>query len=194
MTKIMLSIVLLCILCLATFATVPGALAEYYKYTDKRGVTSITNKLDAVPAKYRSAMKVIRDDFLTKNDPGAQKQVLQSEPEETATPKQAIAPAPAAAPAGKFAELSARFVWFKPLVYLGGFLSLFVVVIKLTTVIPSPLLSKLIYLAFFLGVFTFIYQAYAEHVVGSSRNIKEKAASIIKKSTAREEAVTSEQK
>jgi hypothetical protein len=182
-------VVLLCLVTLAILATVPEALADYYKYTDSRGVISITNKLASVPAKYRSTMKVVREAPPTKKDAGAGNQLSQPEAvqEEPAASMQESVEAPAAAPAGKFAELSARFAWFKPLVYLGVIVLLFVAITKLTTVIPSPLLAKLIYLGFFMGVFVFIYKAYVEHVADTSRNIKEKAVSIIKNSTVKPE-------
>ena len=189
MSKMKLLIVLLC---LFAFAPVSGALADYYKYTDSRGVVSITNTLDSVPAKYRSTVKVITDDSLAKKDAGARKQLPQSEsasaePAAAAQQAETNSQASAPAPEGKFQELSARFPWFKPLVYLVAFVALLVAVIKLTSLVPSPILSKLIYVAFFMGVFVFIYKSYVEHVAESSRNIKEQAATIMKKSTVREE-------
>ena len=191
MSKVKLLIVLLCLFALAP---VPGALADYYKYTDSSGAVSITNKLDSVPAKYRSSVKVITDDSLAKKDAGARKQLPQSDsaPEApAAAPQQAssesASQASAPAPEGKFQELSDRFPWFKPLVYLFAFVALLVAVIKLTSLVPSPILSKLIYVAFFLGVFVFVYKSYVEHMVESSRTIKDKAATMMKKSTVREE-------
>lgn len=189
MTRILLPILLLCLFSPADFAMVPEALADYYKYTDSQGMISITNKLDSVPAKYRSTMKVVREE--PKKDAGAGKGAQQPERYEpivveATAPEQADAAVPAQAPVGKFAELSARFVWFKPLAYLTGFLALFVAIVKVTSLVPSPLLSKMIYLGFFLGVFVFVYQAYVAHVVESSLKIKENAASMMKKSTVRE--------
>jgi len=184
-TTKMLPFVLFCLLCLASFATAPAALADYYKYTDSRGGISITNNLDSVPAKYRSTMKVVRES--PQKDAGAGNQLQQPQPEpEAAAPEQTGAAAPAEAPTGKFAELSARFPWFKPLVYVGIFLATFVVMIKVTALLPSPLLAKVIYLAFFLGVFVFLYKAYVAHVVESTAKIKEKAAIMMKNSTVRE--------
>lgn len=188
MTRILLPILLLCLFVSADFAMVPEALADYYKYTDSQGMISITNKLDSVPAKYRSTMKVVREE--PKKAAGAGKEAQQPERYEPevveATASEQAAALPAQAPAGKFAELSARFVWFKPLAYLAGFIALFVAIVKVTSLLPSPLLSKMIYLGFFLGVFVFVYQAYVAHVVESSLKIKENAAAMMKKSTVRE--------
>ena len=163
--------------------------ADYYKYTDNRGVISITNKRDSVPAKYRSTMKVMREE--PKADAGLGGQVPEPQPAAAIPPGQAAdaAPEPGLA-AGKFAELSSRFVWFKPLVYLGVFLALTVIIIKLASLISSPLLSKLIYLSFFLGVFVFIYKSYVAHVVDSSTKIKNDAVSVIKNSMQREESLS----
>ena len=188
MTRILLPILLLCLFVSADFAAVPEALADYYKYTDSQGMISITNKLDSVPARYRSTMKVVREE--PKKAAGAGKEAQQPERYEPevveATASEQAAALPVQAPAGKFAELSARFVWFKPLAYLAGFIALFVAIVKVTSLLPSPLLSKMIYLGFFLGVFVFVYQAYVAHVVESSLKIKENAAAMMKKSTVRE--------
>lgn len=160
-------------------------LADYYKYTDSKGVVSITNKLESVPAKYRSTMKVVREE--PKKAPAAApapepvSQTTASEPEPTAQT------ASETEPEGRFAQLSSRFVWFKPLVYLAAIVALFVLVIKLTSVIPSPLLSKLILISFFAGVLVFVYKSYVEHVVASSKKVKDSAVSVIKKSSNREE-------
>ena len=171
----------------ATLGVVPAALADYYKYTDASGVVNISNKLESVPQKYRSHAKIIKDDTLSKQDPGARKQ-QQAEPvqEESSMPKEAAAPAPTLAPQGKIAQLSARFIWFKPLLYVGAIVAAFLVVLKLASMVPSPQLSKLIYLSFFIGVFVFLYKAYVEHVVADSLAVKEKAVTMMKKSSVRE--------
>jgi cation transport ATPase len=164
------------------------ALADYYKYTDASGGVHITNKLEGVPSKYRSHMKVITDDALVKRDPGAGKQQQPAPAQEESSSSKAEEPAPvsAAAPQGTFAELSARYVWFKPLVYLAGFLVGLLAVIKLASVVPSGQLSKLIYLSFFMAVMVFLYKAYVEHVVTDSLAVKEKAVNMMKKSVVRE--------
>jgi len=169
---------------LVTGAALSSACADYYQYTGSGGTVTITNKLDAVPKKYRATMKVTRETDSKKQEPQVPSASVQ---EETVTP-QTAAPAPAAAPEGRFAQLSARFVWFKPLVLVALVLAVFVALTKVTALIPSPLLAKLIYLGFFAGVFVFLYKAYTEHVVRSSLEVKEKAVTVFKKSMAREAA------
>jgi hypothetical protein len=141
----------------------------------------MTNKLDTVPQKYRSRVKVIREETLSKQDPGARKQQAEPAQEESSTPVAAVVPAQAPAPQGKLAQLSARYIWFEPLLYLAGFFVALLVVIKLTSLVPSAALSKLIYLSFFLGVGVFLYQAYVKHVVEESLAVKEKAVNMVKK-------------
>ena len=191
MPKIIL--VPLCFLCLMTLVIVTGAFADYYKYTDSQGVIGITNKLDSVPAKYRSSVKVIREASLSKSDPGASSQARRPDqaPEETASPTTAAPTTAAAAPAtaGKFNELSARYVWFRPLVYVGIILALFVAIVRITSLLSSRLLAKLIYIAFSLGVFGFLYKAYAGHLVENTRKLKEDAAAVVKSSNARQESM-----
>jgi hypothetical protein len=182
------NLLLLPMLFCLTLVSAPAAMADYYKYTDAAGGVNITNKLDAVPQKYRSRVKVITDDTLTKKDTGARKALPAAGQEESGTPTEAAAPAVAAAPApgGKFAQFSARHVWFTPLLYLAGIFALLLAVIKLASVVPSPQLSKMIYLSFFIGVSVFLYKAYVEHVVADSLAVKEKAVTMMKKSMVRE--------
>lgn len=170
--------ILFCLLCLGSFLAVSDALADYYKYTDSHGVVSITNKLESVPAKYRSTMKVIKEDAPAKKEPGAQRQ------EEAVAPEQAPQPsaeAPAPGTYGKFEELSGRFPWFKPLIYLAVIVALFTAVTKITTLISSRLLSKVIYIVFSLSVFLFLFKTYSAHVVESSQKLKQDAVSAVKK-------------
>jgi hypothetical protein len=166
----------------------PVALADYYQYTDANGTVNISNKLESVPQKYRSRMKLIREETLTKQDQGARKQAApEAAREESGAPQESApaAPAPAPAPQGMLAGLSAH-AWFKPMLYVVGFFAALMAVIKLTSVIPSALLSKLIYLSFFIGVFVLMYKAYIEHVVADSLAVKEKAVTMMKKASERE--------
>lgn len=168
----------------ALHALLPSNLfADYYKYTDKKGVVNITNKLESVPPRYRSTMKVVRE--------APKKETAAPAPNEApqATEESASASAAEQQPKqGVFTSLSERFPWFKPLVYVVCIVALFVVVAKLSSLVPSPLLSRLIYVSFFIGVIVFLYKGYVEHVANSSRKIKDTAVSIIKKSSNREEA------
>lgn len=162
------------------------ACADYYRYTDASGAVNMTNKLDAVPKRYRSHVEVIKDDTPTKRDAGGAIKQQAAPEEEPAPAPQAAAPAPASVPEGRFAELCARFVWLKPLLYVIGVFAGFLVVVKAAAAVPSALLSRLIYLAFFIGVFTFVYKAYVEHVVNDSIAVKEKAVNMMKKANQRE--------
>lgn len=188
MTKPVLSLALLA---LALLLPVSGALADYYKYTDSRGVTNMTNKLESVPARYRATMTVVREE--PKKAPAASQSDRQAEQAPPAQAEQSAAPAqaeqsaaPAQAPEGKFAELSARFAWFKPLVYVGIGLALLVVVMKVTALLPSPMLAKAIWAGFFFGVSVFLYTSYVKNLVEGTHQVKEKAVGMMKKSMVRE--------
>jgi len=158
------------------------AFADYYKYTDASGAVNITNKLESVPQKYRSRVKVITDEKLNQKDLGARKAVPESVQEDAAPAKEEAAPAPR----GKFAELGERFAWFKPLVYLAGVFAALLVVIKIAALVPSAMLARLIYLSFFIGVSAFLYKVYIDHMVAESIAVKNKAVNMMKKSMVRE--------
>ncbi|UPU35078.1 hypothetical protein M1B72_16710 [Geomonas paludis] len=148
-------------------------LADYYNYTDNRGVVHMTNKQQAVPAKYRATMKVTREE--PKKQPAAQA------PESQAVQQEAPAPQP-----GGFAQLAARHAWLKPLLVVAAIVALFVAVCKVASVLSSPMLSRVIYISFFVGVMVFLYKTYVDYMVESSMKIKERAVTMMKKSSNRE--------
>ncbi|MBU5636834.1 DUF4124 domain-containing protein [Geomonas sp. Red69] len=155
-------------------------LADYYSYTDNRGTVHMTNKLQAVPAKYRSTMKVTRED--PKKQPAGQApDASQAAPESPSAQQEAPA-----APPGRFAQLTARHLWLKPLLVVAAIAALFVGVGKLASWLSSPMLSRVIYISFFVGVMVFLYKSYVDYMVESSMKIKERAVSMMKKASNRE--------
>ena len=163
--------------------TASPSLADFYRYRDSRGVVHMTNRLESVPAKYRATMKVTREDAPPPPPQAAA-------PQEEAAPRSAPAPAEAvpAAPEGRFAQLSARWPWFKPLVVLGVLFGALLLVIKLTSYLSSPQLTRVVYVAFFLGVFCFAYVSYARHLAAGFSSVKEKVLAMFVKANRREGA------
>ena len=179
------------LLFLVSFLLLAGnrpAHADYYKYTDKTGAICISNKLDAVPPRYRATMKVIREETLEKKDRSTRQQTPRSD-----TPPQAVSDtekaskdeAPAVPPTA-YEQLSARFPWLTPLLFLGAVILLFFIVGKISALMPSPQLAKIIYLVFFLGVFVFAYKCYADHLLESYTTIKSKIFALFEKANRRE--------
>jgi hypothetical protein len=168
----------------ATFPS--GACADFYRYTDGSGAVNITNSLDSVPKKYRSTMKVVREDPAPKK--AAVPETAQ-EPVSVTPVSQTVAPANAAA---RLDELSGRFPWLKPLLYLAAIVALWAVIIKVTSLLPSRLLGRVIYVAFAVGVVTFLYKSYAEHVVETTHKLKEDAAAVAQKAAERQDALRRE--
>lgn len=169
----------------------PTARADFYKYKDSTGAVCITNDRNAVPPKYRASMKVVHDETLEKQDPGARKQPPQETPPSAAAGVEQ-APAPAAAPPSRSDSLTGRFPWLKPLAFVAGIVALFMAVAKVSTLLPSPLLGRLIYLAFFLGVFVFGYKVYADSMLESYRTIKTKTLAMFVKANERQAPETGE--
>ena len=155
-------------------------LADYYTYTDNRGAVHMTNKLQAVPAKFRATMKVTRED--PKKQPAVQAQDAAQSPPDNQTVQQE---APAVQP-GRFAQLASRHVWLKPLLGVAVIVALFAVACKLATLLSSPMLSRVIYISFFVGGMVFLYKTYVDYMVESSMKIKERAVTMMKKSSNRE--------
>jgi hypothetical protein len=165
-----------------------SAHADYYKYTDKTGAICITNTLDSVAPKYRAAMKVVREATLEKKDRATRiKTPLRDAPapEAPAAVEERKQEA-SAAPTSTFGRLSARFPWFKPVIAVCAILCTFLVVWKLSAILPSALFARLIYLAFFLGVFVFVFKSYADHLSNSYFTVKTKFIALFEKTNRRE--------
>jgi hypothetical protein len=178
--------------CLFAFFCPATTSADIYKYTDSHGVISMTNRLDAVPARYRAKMTVIKDASASKDDPApkaAQPQAPTVDDSALDQPKTAQSES---APVRKFQELSGAYPWFRPLCYVAAVLAAFLMVNKISSLLPSPLLGRVIHLAFIVGLVVFLFKSYSDHVAETSHKLKEEAASIVKKSQARQESLSPE--
>jgi len=165
----------------------PSARADFYKYRDGSGAVCITNDPNTIPPKYRASMKVVRDEALEKKETDTRKLAPRKTPPVARENAAAgLEQAPAAEPPSRFASLAARFPWFKPLVIVAAIGALFLLVVKITTLLPSPLLARLIYLAFFLGVSVFGYKMYAESMLNSYQTIRTKVLAMFTKANERQ--------
>ena len=158
------------VLLAAMFALNPAARADYYKYTDSKGVICITNDPKAVPHKYTATMKVIHEDKAGRTNSGNRAQVQVQQAVSSAT--QGVAPAslvtpspPPSAPGSRFGQISAQFPWITPLVAFGSVIVTFFVLIKLKTLISSPQTVKLTCLALLLGSFVITCKFYVDHLI-----------------------------
>ena len=170
--------------------------ADYYKYTDRNGAVCISNRLDAVPPQYRSTMKVISEGALEKRDKSTRLGTPHRDAPMPETTSSAEAPkdaAPASPPTAA-GPLFSRFPWLSPLLFVGAAILLFGIVRKLSEFLPSPLLARVIYLAFFLGVFVFAYKCYADHVAESYATIKTRILALFEKANRREMPEQSEKR
>lgn len=169
---------------------VPNACADFYKYTDNTGAVCLTNDRNAVPPQYRSTMKVVREETAEKKAPLLPKQPAKSSPAAAAPVEQV--PAPAASPPSRIDGLTGRFPWLRPLAIVAGFVALFLVVARVSTLLPSPLLARAVYLAFFLGVFVFGYKVYADSMLEGYLTVKTKLLVMFTKANEREAPATGE--
>lgn len=161
--------------------------ADYYKYTDKTGAVCISNTRDSVPPAYRTSMKVIREETLAKKDKASR---IETTPRDATAP-----PSPGAAeeqkpvapptPVSTFSQTSAR-PWIKPALVVCAILCTFLAIRKLSALIPSALLARLIYLAFFLGAFVFVYKSYADHLSNGYSTVRTKILAMFEKANRRE--------
>jgi hypothetical protein len=156
--------------------------ADFYQYKDGKGTIHMTNKLESVPEKYRATMKVVREDKPpTQPAPAAAEQTAPA-----AADQQQASQAKETQPQSRFGQLCSRFPWLKPLLFVGGFLVAFLLVATLTDFLPSPMLARVIMIAFFLGAFVFTYKVYADHLASGYLTMKEKMLTMFKKANERE--------
>ncbi len=158
--------------------------ATYYKYRDGRGEVCITNKLESVPIKYRSTVKVINDEELTRKDWGARKQANTAPPVAEESP--ARKPGGDTASESPFGRLAANYPWVKLLAIVCGAVAGFLIVAKLVSHLPSPQLARLVCLVYFFSIFLFVYKTYADHLVDGYFTIKKKVVTMFRKANERE--------
>jgi hypothetical protein len=171
------------------FGQIPLACADYYRYTDNRGVICITNNLNAIPPKYRSTMKTIREDKpgrqdkggLTQSHPGGAPVIR--EPEGAGHDRHAATPSQSDS---RLKLLMARFPLIKLLLLIAGIVATAIIIVKFTSLIPSPQLARLINIVFFLGLFVFAYKMYADNLVGNYFIIKTKVMGLFSRAMVRE--------
>jgi hypothetical protein len=164
------------------------ACADYYKYRDNKGIICITNNLNAIPPQYRSTMKVIREDKPGRLERGNQ---TQTTPEVSAVVREPAAghnrPAATSSQSDSpIVQLLARFPLIKLLIMIAVIVAASIIIVKLTSLIPSPQLARLINIVFFLGLFVFAYKLYADNLVGNYFTIKTKILGIFARANVRE--------
>lgn len=188
-TAVVAALVLL--VCIATFCG--DVRADYYKYTDGSGAVCITNRIDAVPPKYRATMKVIREETAAGREKGAPRETPReyvAAPD--ASPQSRQQADAAEEPASRMGEVFSRFPWARPLLVVCVIVTAFLIVNKLSSLISSPLLARVVYLAFFLAIFVFAYKSYAEHVTNSYFSIKTRVLAMFEKANRREVPASAE--
>ena len=193
----------LCVLLLPLLLMAAGpAHADFYKYTDKNGSVCISNTLDTVPKQYRATMQIVRDETLEKKDPGVRRPSSPAAAsDQSAQPQRALPALPSSGsqtsesrqnelqpntspPAATGAPAGQR--WRLPLMYGGAIVVIFLVARKVMSSTSSPQLSRVIYLAFFLGVFTLGFKLYADNVVNGYFTAKTRIMAMFEKANRRE--------
>jgi hypothetical protein len=179
---------LLVLLCVCIFGLFKESCADYYKYKDDKGSICITNVLESVPRRYRATMEVIPDGAPRKKVQTEQEQAKPAQPVADEQPTQISgreSPVPSRL-SERFARLAERWPWLKPSAIICGMIAGFIIVIKLAGILPSPQMARLLYIAFFLGVFVFIYKSYVDYLVGGYLEIKHKFVTMFKNANERE--------
>jgi hypothetical protein len=148
------------------------AFADYYLYYDHTGTPTMTNNLASVPARYRATMKVVKEE---KPATKAASATPESGPAESPARPEQSAPQQIVAveqPAPWFSAMAKRHFWFAPLLLLIGIALLIPLLRRICRLLPSPLLSRLIYLSFLVGLLVFCTKYYADYLTNSYLTVK----------------------
>ncbi len=180
--------ILFLLLLISAFAQDPPSFADYYKYMDNKGTICITNNLNSVPRKYRSNMKIVHEEMPAKAKNGNQPQTPSVGISAPGAPSVPVAGTTDTSPRSdsRFALLTARFPWIKPLLGIAAIVAAFLVLFKLRPLIPSPQLARLLTLAIFLAIFVFSYKLYADYLVDGYFTVKAKILGMFARSNTRE--------
>jgi hypothetical protein len=160
-----------------------------YQYTDSRGTICMTNRLENVPPTKRKGVKVIREESRPQSPIGETTR-NGHQGTDADNPMPATADKAAAMAATTPAVASSSPPWQKFVAAGIGVALLLVGICRLTRTLSSPQLAKVIYVAFFLGIFVFSYKLYADHLVNGYFAIKGKFLSLFAKAQQREGLAT----
>ena len=156
------------------------ARADIYQYTDGQGTVIMTDRLANVPKAQRRSVKVVREEPKPQPAmPAASTTGPATTPEQAQV--QAIIDRKPSPPAPSRANFPIKLIFGITAAIAGLF-----VIRKLTGALSSPQLAKVIYVAFFLGVFVTGYKLYADHLVGGYFAIKQKMLTMFAKAQQRE--------
>ncbi len=159
------------VLALLTCFGVQESSADFYKYTDKAGIVSMTNNLEAVPKQYRAKVVVIKEETKKPDVSGA--------PLVTGTSAEAVNAAAAAAEPKKVSM--ARTMTDKygmPLLLVFTFLSLFVYMGDICKVLRVRQLATVLRLLMFSMLIVYVYQLGVQRMTATFVTLKEDALAI----------------
>ncbi len=175
--------ILLLLTIAGVFAQNRPAFADYYKYTDNKGTICITNDPKAVPGRYRSTMKVIREEKPADGQLQTPTGRIPAVQEQSSSVRERLA-APTVRTQSRFGKLVTSFPWLEPLIAIGSVVATFLFLIKLRAMVSSPQLAKPIALVLFLGVFVFVFKIYVDHLVTGHTTFRTKILGISSKTSA----------
>lgn len=177
----LLAVALLCGLLL------PAESHALYRYRDAAGNLCFTDDWRTIPVELRASAEPPVPAPGSAPSPAKPAAVAPVEPASavTAAPVPSNLPLPAATQALATAQGLWEHPWAKIGAYLAGVVVLFLLLIKLLDYLPSPLLARLILLAFFLGVMTFGYKLYIENMVQGFDKVKDQSVKVLEKSLQR---------
>lgn len=135
--------------------------------------TVITNRLVGVPAGYGTLVKFLRQ----KNLP--ERELSRAHAAESVQSVGSAGEKIFAIPISQSTEPGRQLPWRKLLVFVAASIGGLYTVTKAAGSITSPLLGRIIYLAFFCGIFLFAYTSHAESLMTTCCSVKERVLGLL---------------
>jgi hypothetical protein len=156
----------LCLVLLAALLLAVPAAADYYRYRDDRGSLCFANSLDLIPPKYRARAELVVEAVKPPPAPApAPNPYLVVQPPTDIQP--VVAPVAPKVEEKPWQQPSVRIV-----AIVVGFLAVLAVVVMFIPSLMPQQLTRVIYIACFLGVFTLGFKLYSNYMVDTYFTIK----------------------
>ncbi len=166
------SILLLIYSCFLT-----AAYADIYKYTDETGSVCITNSLEKVPKKFRSAMTVVREDAQ------AEKKMLPATQKRTAGPApalQSVQPQPELQSVAQPVSNDSRKKYITTAALIAGLVAVYFILGKITEYIDFQRVGTVLFLLVVLTGGVYLYGMYIEEMRATFDTLRKNAQGVKK--------------
>lgn len=169
---------------IATIYITSAVYADIFKYTDDSNAVCITNNLDSVPKKFRSSVKITKEDVL----PSQQKLLPEVQQRTTDPPPASTQLQPQSEPQKESRDMSAeaRKKYMKTGLVLTGIVAGYFILTWLTGSLGFPRIGMSAFLLIVLAGGVYLYNLYIKEMSATFSNLRKDALGMKKNIETRE--------